>query len=137
MSNENPDPYLQLLAEWEEDKRMLERYKEREMNKRLLLFAGAFPNPKEGTQKHLLPDGRTISAQYKINRKVDEAALAVTLAALKEAGVANTDALVRYKPELAIREWKSLSEDSKLTFSPAIISSPSAPTLEIIPAKET
>jgi hypothetical protein len=127
--------YMQILAEWIDDKQKLAFYKEREKQNRLLLFAGTFPNPKEGTQKHKLPDGRTIKAQYRINRKIDEAALPATLAKMRELGVANADALVNFKPTLAKREWNTLSEDNKLQFSPAVIATPGTPTLDLEPAK--
>lgn len=131
-----PDPYLTLLAEWQEDARLAKAYADREKEKRQRLFAGAFPNAKEGVNKHTLPDGRTIKGDLKINRKIDEAALPATLAALREQGVANADALVRYRPELAKSEWNSLSEEMKLLFSPAVIATPGLPSLEIVPAPE-
>ena len=134
-SNENPDPYLQLLSEWEENKRMAEHYAALEKDQRALLFAGAFPNPVEGTQRHQLPDGRVIVGQHKVNRRIDEAALTVTLQALREQGVANADQLVKYKPELAKREWNSLSPDMKLIFSTAVIATPGSPTIEVQAAK--
>ncbi len=123
--------YMQILAEWQDDKRKLAFYKEREKENRLTLFAGTFPNPKEGTQSFKLADGRTVKAQYKINRKVDEAALPATLARMRELGVANADALVTYKPSLAKREWNTLSPENKLVFSDAIIATPGTPTLEV------
>lgn len=123
--------YMQILAEWEDDKRKLSFYKEREKENRLVLFAGTFPNPIEGTQKFKLADGRTIKGQYKINRKIEEAALPVALAHMRELGVANTDALVSYKPTLAKREWNTLSIENKLAFSPAIVATPGTPTLDV------
>lgn len=127
--------YYALMAEWKSDKINLAYYKEQEASKRMQLFGGAFPNPKEGTNKLLLADGRTIKATYTINRKIDDAALPVTLQAMREQGVANTDALVRYKAELAKKEWNTLSDENKLLFSPAIIATPGMPQLEIIEAK--
>ena len=123
--------FMQILEQWIDDKRKLAFYKEREKEARVLLFNATFPAPVEGTQKHKLPDGRTIKAQYKINRKIDEAALPLVLAHMRELGVANADVLVTYKPALAKREWNSLSDACKLEFSAAIISSPSTPTLDI------
>lgn len=129
------EAYMAILAEWEDDKRKLSYYKEQEGEKRRILFAGAFPNPKEGTNRHKLPDGRQVVGKYTIGRKIDEAALPVTLQAMREAGVANTDVLVSYKPSLAKREWNTLSEDNKLLFSAAVIATPGMPGLEIEQAK--
>lgn len=131
---EETDPgkrYMQLLAEWQDNRRKLAYYKEQEGTQRRVLFAGTFPNPVEGTNKHKLPDGRTIKGQYKIGRKLDEAALPATLARMRELGVANTDALVNYKPSLAKREWNTLSDEMKLEFSPAVIATPGMPGLDV------
>jgi hypothetical protein len=127
----NQDPYLRMLAAWEEVDQLRSLIQECEVDMRLRLFAGAFPNPKEGTNSHKLPDGRVLKGQYKINRYINEEVLPATLLALRERGVANTDALVRYKPELAKREWNSLSEENKLIFSPAITAKPGTPSFEI------
>lgn len=123
--------YMQLLAQWNDDRSKLAFYKAREGENRRILFAGAFPNPVEGTQRFKLADGRTIKGQYKIGRKIDEAALPATLARMRELGVANTDSLVTYKPSLAKREWNTLSDEMKLEFSPAVIATPGMPGLEI------
>ncbi len=55
---------------------------------------------------------------------------------MRKRGVANADALVKMKPELAKKEWNTLSDELKLVFSPAIVSSPGMPGLEIIAAPE-
>ena len=132
----NQDPYLRMLDAWEQICLLQAQIKEAELNMRLRLFQGAFANPKEGTNTHMLPDGRAIKGQFKVNRYIDEAALPATLAALREMGVANTDALVRYKPELAKSEWNTLSEEAKLTFSPAVIATPGTPSLEVVIPKK-
>jgi hypothetical protein len=127
----NEDPYLRMLGAWEQVSLLLSLVKDCEMDMRLKLFAGAFPNPKEGTNVHKMPDGRELVGQHKVTRKIDEAALAPVLAAMRAAGVANTDKLVRYKPELAKSEWNSLSDENKIRFSPAVIATPGSPTFEI------
>lgn len=130
------DPYLAMLAEWEQINLQLAQIKEKELHLRLMLFTGAFRNPKEGTNSHKLPDGRVIKGKYPINRRIDEAALPATLEALRAHGVANADALVRYRPELAKSEWNTLSDEAKLMFSPAVISSPGTPSLEVVIPKK-
>lgn len=128
----NQDPYLRMLDAWEQVAQLQSQIKEAELSMRLRLFQGAFANPKEGTNTHNLPDGRAIKGQFKVNRYIDEAALPVTLDALRKHGVANTDALVRYKPELAKSEWNTLSDEAKLMFSPAIVATPGTPSLEVV-----
>lgn len=125
------EAYMAILAQWQDDRTKLAFYKAREKENRLVLFAGAFPNPVEGVQRLKLADGRTVKGDYKINRKIDQASLPATLAHMRELGVANTDALVTYKPALAKREWNTLSEDNKLAFSPAVIATPGTPGLDI------
>lgn len=132
----NQDPYLRMLDAWEQIAQLQSQIKEQELTMRLRLFQGAFADPKEGTNTHMLPDGRAIKGQFKVNRYIDEAALPATLQALREHGVANTDALVRYKPELAKREWNALSEEAKLMFSPAVIATPGTPSLEVVIPKK-
>lgn len=132
----NQDPYIRMLDTWEKVALLQAQIKEAEMEMRLRLFQGAFANPKEGTNTHVLPDGRAIKGQFKVNRYIDEAALPSTLQALREHGVANTDALVRYKPELAKSEWNSLSDEARLMFSPAIVATPGTPSLEIVIPKK-
>ena len=70
MSNENPDPYMQMLAEHEDICLRLAALKEQELDLRLKLFSGAFPNPKEGTNTWKLPDGREAEL-VTIDRAVD------------------------------------------------------------------
>jgi hypothetical protein len=127
--------FMQILAEWQDAKRKLAYYKDVEGTHRRTLFAGTFPEPREGTQSFKLANGFTIKGQYKIGRKLDEAALPATLATLREAGVANTDALVAYKPSLVKREWNTLSPENKLLFSPAVIATPGMPGLDLEPPK--
>ena len=129
------DAYMDMLYEHEVACDLLELVKEIEMGLRLKLFAGAFPNPKEGTNTHTLPDGRELKGVYTIRRVVDEAALPGVLADLRAKGCANTDALVRYKPELAKREWNSLSDEHKLVFSAAVVATPGAPGFSVVTPK--
>lgn len=133
--NGTGDAYMDMLAEWEVAKEILDRAKELELDMRLKLFAGAFPNPKEGTNTHKLPDGRELKGQHKVNRSIDEAALPAVLEQLRALGVANTDALVRYKPELAKREWNDLSDENKLVFSAAVIATPGTPQFDVVTPK--
>ncbi len=136
MSTRNSDPYLDLLERWQETVKLLASFKEQEAEQRRMLFSGAFPNPKEGVQRHQLPDGNCIKGEYKITRSLELSSLPHCLHALQEAGVANVDGLVRYKPELAVSEWRCLSDESKLMFAPAVIATPGMPSLTIEAPKE-
>lgn len=133
--NGTGDAYMDQLKEWEVAKQILDRAKELELDLRLRCFTGAFPNPKEGTNTHKLPDGRELKGQHKVNRNIDEAALPAVLEELRKLGCANTDVLVRYKPELAKREWNDLSDEHKLVFSAAVIATPGTPQFDVVTPK--
>lgn len=133
---QNQDPYLARLEIWEGLASLLSSVRGAEADFRRQLFQGAFPNPKEGTNVHKLPDGREIVGKHNITRKIDESALPAVLAEMRRRGVANADQLVRYKPELAKREWNSLSDDMKLVFSPAVIADVGMPALEVRTPKQ-
>lgn len=130
-SNVNPDPYLAMLDEWEDVAERLAALKAKEEDLRRKLFAGAWPNPKEGTNNFTLPDGRKLVGKHNVNRKIDEAALPAVLQRLRDAGDPNPDRLVRYKPELAKREWNDLNDENRLIFSEAVIATPGMPGFEV------
>lgn len=134
--NGTGDAYMDMLAQHDMVKELLDAAKAAELDMRLKLFAGAFPNPKEGTNTWKLPDGREIKGKYEIRRTVNEPVLAVTLQALRDHGVANTDALIRRKPELAKAEWNTLSDEAKLIFSPALTAVPGTPQFEVVTPKK-
>lgn len=129
-------PYMDMLARHDIVRELLAAVKDEELDLRLKLFQGAFPNPKEGTNTWKLPDGREIKGKYEIRRTINEPVLAVTLQALREHGVANTDVLIRRKPELAKAEWNTLSDEAKLLFSPAIFAQPGTPQFEVVTPKK-
>lgn len=131
----NNDAYMAMLSDHEDLCQLLSVTKDKELDLRLKLFNGAFPNPKEGTNTWKLPDGRELKGKYVINRYVNQEVLQPTLQALREHGVANTDQLVKFKPELAKREWNALSDEAKLIFSPAITATPGTPQFEVVTPK--
>lgn len=96
-----------------------------------------FPNPKEGTNTVDLAGGFKLKLTYKIDRKLDEAALPTIQQQLREFGV-NPDPLVTMKPDLDTKAYKSLvqvNKDAASIFGQCIISKPASPTLEIVPPK--
>lgn len=97
-----------------------------------------FPDPKEGANSVELDAGWKLKLTYKIDRKVDEAALTSVKEQLRERNV-NPDPLIRMKPELATAAYKSLllvDPESVLIFDQALIIKSASPTLELIPPKE-
>ena len=96
-----------------------------------------FPEPVEGTNKFELEAGRSLKATNKIERKVDEAALPAVLQLLREMGV-NPDPLIRTKPDLDTKAYKSLVQinpDAAHVFEQALTIKPGSPTVELVPPK--
>lgn len=128
---------LAVLTEWHKATQEAEKAKaaiEKEMLLRKKVFALAFPQPKEGTQNFALNDGFVLKGTYKLERKIDEAALPAILPRLRELQ-APVETLFRYKPELSLTVFKNLTAESKLVLSEVITERPTSPTLEIIPPK--
>lgn len=121
------------LVEWQKANEQLTFLKAHEMQLRKEVFAEAFPTPIEGTNKLALDDAHQLTAQYKLNRKLDDAALIVSGQALYDQGVP-LDKLVVYKPELKVAEFKALQTEDNAKFqlfAQLVTESPGSPTLSI------
>jgi hypothetical protein len=131
--------YYVLLGEWRADVAALAKLKADEMAKRLLLTTLTFPSPVEGTQHHVFGNAKTaakLTLGHVISRTVDPAAIGACIAALRETIGAGADAVVKYKPELAIKEYKALTAEQQAVLAPAITSKPGSPQLKFVEAKE-
>lgn len=107
----------------------------REQELRRQVFEHYFKNPREGTNYVELPDGWRLKGIYKLDRKIDEAALPAVKEQLKEMGV-NADPLVEYKPSLKIKLYRELTAEQMRIFDQALIIKPSSPTIELVKPKE-
>jgi len=135
-----PDPKQVKLAEWYEALKAAEAAKlvvatEQALRKEVAeLF---FPTPSEGVNSTPLAEGWALKYTYKIDRKLDEAALPAVKAKLQEMEV-NTDVLVVMKPSLDTKAYKALvtlnPEGAKI-FEQAMIIKPGSPTLELVAPK--
>ncbi len=129
---------LDLLKQWAEQKDKLATICEpivaEEMRLRKLVFALAFPTPVEGTNDLDLPNGWKIKGTYKLDRKLDEAALPAVLETLRQQGVV-ADSLIRRKPEIDTKAYRALSDANRLIFEQAMTIKPASPTLELNPPK--
>lgn len=105
-----------------------------EMDLRKKIFAGKFKDPKEGTNTVDLSEGWVLKGQYKIDRKVDEALLVTLTPLLKENKIPVKD-LVNYKPELNLRNYRTLNEEEMKIFDQVLVIKPGAPALEIMKPK--
>lgn len=123
------------LADWYELKEQLDTLRAKEMLMRKSIFSRLFPKPVEGTNKVDLADGFVLKATHKIDRKVDEAALAN----LKEEFFAEKipiDNLVRWKPDLSVSAYRKLNPVQVNLFDRALIIKEGSPTLEIVKPKK-
>lgn len=116
--------YWVLLGLWRAAKEKLAEVKDEELTYRNLLGAVTFLNPEPGTNTHVFGEGKKaarITLKLPVNRKVDPAAIQACIATLRETIGARADTVVRWKPDLALTEYNTLTEDQKLILAPAII----------------
>lgn len=108
----------------------------REQELRKQVFEYYFKDPREGTNYLDLPNGWRLKAIYKLDRKIDEAALPAVKEQLKELGV-NVDALVEYKPTLKTKLYRELTAEQSRIFDQALTIKPSSPIIELVEPEET
>lgn len=106
----------------------------REMELRKMISSLAFPNPAEGTTNLDLPAGWKLKLQYKLDRKVDEAALGAAIIELQKMLV-NTDGLIARKPTLIVSAYRELTEEQRKVLDQALEIKPASPVLELVPPK--
>jgi hypothetical protein len=132
---------LKKLEAWYNLTQQIEGFKpiiEQEITLRKELVEAFFNTKIEGAQSIPLPNGGgwKVKATIKIERKINQVTLPTILATLREQQVPNTDALVTYKPTLAIKEYKSLQNLNKEAikiFDQCLTIKPGTPTLEMVP----
>jgi hypothetical protein len=125
------------LAKWFLIKKQLGELKAVEAMMRKRIFNFYFPAPEEGTNTFPLKDGTgaELKATHVIDRKVDEG----ELEALKEAMFAegsnlpelDLTKLIKWKPELAISEYRKLSDEERLIFDRCLVVKPGMPQVDI------
>lgn len=122
------------LEEWYVLQDKIAKLKASEMLLRTKIFKFFFPTPVEGTNTAELPDGFALKGQYKIQRDIDQGAFEALKDRLREAGI-NADKLVRWKPELTMKEYRALTEEERQLADQFLIVKPGAPSLEIVQPK--
>jgi len=140
------------LSEWFHLHAELGRIKSAEALLRSKIFKHYFKDPKEGTNNHPLNDGTgaVLKGQYVINRSVDigqldalktaqstawsEEAIAARKAgqgAMPNIPLLKFDELVRWKPEVAVSEYRKLTKEEQHYFEQCLVIKPGSPQLEI------
>jgi hypothetical protein len=131
-----------LINDWEASKTALEVAKNSEMERRKAVFAYAFPNPTEGTQRVELGGGYSLKAVHKINTKITASNEAVDQAedAASKCGNEGTflfERIITWTPNFSKSEYKKLEADNpthiqvKKLVDSLIEETPGAPTLDI------
>lgn len=123
------------LEEWHTLKAQAAVLNEQEKELRIEIFNMAFPNPEEGSKynKLDLADGYMLQGDYKINRRIDEAALGEVQ---KQMDPVMFNRAFRFKPELNKSGFKDLTEEQRSIASIAIIATPGTPALDIVQKKK-
>lgn len=126
--------FLSKLEQWNNLKSQLVDLTDKERALRIELFGLAFPKPEEGSKynKLDLPNGYMLQGDYKINRRVDEAALGTVQKQMDPIAFGRA---FRFKPELSNSGFKDLNDEQKKIASQAIIAAPGTPTLAIVQKK--
>ncbi len=131
----------QKIQEWYALRKQLDDNKERmalvvvrELELRRQLMSIVWPKIKEGANYYQLPMGYTLKGTYKLDRKVDQAALPPVIIQLQKLLV-NTDELVVFSPDLTLKRYRELTKEQQQIMDQALDVKPAAPTLEIVPPK--
>lgn len=125
----------QELIQWYEMQTQLNALKSAEFLLRERIFKHFFPTPEEGTNNHPLKDGWVLKGKYTLNRTVDLPVFTAIRESLVAAKI-NPDAMIEYKPNLKLKEYRQLTAEQRHIFEACMTIKPGAPALEIVlPAK--
>jgi len=132
---------LDHLKEWYDLKKQLDEIKNKEIVIRQFIVAGLFPNPVEGTNTHPLNDGTgaVAKATHVLNRAVQVEPLEELRKSLQtndNLPKLDLDKLVRWKPEVAVKEYRLLTDEERHLFDQVLVIKPGMPGLEIMIPKK-
>lgn len=134
------DTYLvQLIKEWDDLKAQVETIAkpliDKERALRQLVADAMFDDPHEGTNYVQLESDWKLKLTYKLDRKIDEALLSQVGEQLRAMNV-SLDKLVKWKPEVILKEYRELTAEQMKVFDMAVVIKPGTPSLEMVPPKE-
>ena len=118
------------LFTWYAMQAELSKLRASEMLLRKKIFGAYFPEPKEGTNTYILPDGFALKGTHVISREVDIGALEGAKPEFVKANL-KVDTLVQYKPSVVISEYRTLTEEERNLFDMCLVIKPGAPGLKI------
>lgn len=121
------------IWKWSENQKAVAEFKTVEMEQRKLLDAELFANPKNGKNKHELPQGWSIESTHGTETKLDEAAYKLIESDLDDS---IKDVCVNWKPSLDVRAYKKIPEKKRALLDEAVTTKPKAPSMKLVPPKE-
>ncbi len=121
------------IYEWNLIKSELNALRNKEAAMRRRIF-DAFFTEEEGVTYYELGHGYKLKAEQNFDRKIDETALKANSLLFLQSGI-NLERIVRYKAEIAIGEYRKLSEENKKLFDTVLTTKPGLPQLSIIKPK--
>ena len=119
------------LWHWYEIQQQIKHLQAQETLLRERMFRYFFLNPKEGTTTIELHGDYKLKGEFRLNRKLDEAALAARRSEFENHGI-SVDSVVRYKPDLVLSEYRKLPQKQRLLFEEVITTTPGLPGLYLI-----
>lgn len=139
-----PPPKPQLTAEQKQDvlnrwyalhqhvEQQLKPIIEQERALRRELIDAYFPEPKEGSNKADIGGGWTLEHYRWIDYQIDEAVVPAVTTQLPPGFL---DHLLRYKPELQLKNYRTLPKEYKDVFDQCVISKPGSPSVKLVAPK--
>jgi hypothetical protein len=126
--------YYETLKRWNTVRESIQALQKEEQELRKGLFAGTFQDPREGVNNFELPDGSKLKGTFSYNRKLipDYADKAVVV------GIPDwiMEKVVLHKPELSVRAYKDLDDETRKKFDILLEIKPAMPKLEYVPGKD-
>lgn len=124
------------ISAWYKAAAELAKLKAYESMLRHKIAKARFPSIKEGTNSSPLDDGYLLKAKHQINRDVDFASFVSNKPRFLEKLI-KVDEIIKYKPELVLSEYRTLTEEQRQMFDECLIIKPGATSLEItLPKKK-
>lgn len=106
-----------------------------ERGNRKVLLDTFFPDAPKGSHSLDADDGRTVSATFSLEYKVDEGALDFVRKQMQEEFGVNVDAMFNWKPSLKMALYKELSDEERAVFDQCLTITEGSPQLKITEPK--
>lgn len=131
--SKKPNPQETALNEWRQLVDWMAKARQRERELRDYFVAQNFTNPKEGTNRTVVPDlGVQFVLKHTIRREIEEPVLKSLEKEMLRKGVP-VDSLVKWEPSLVLSEYRKLNPAQLKLFNRALVIKPGSPSLEVEP----